>query len=396
MKKVVEGSKGVAEAVKLCRPQVIAAYPITPQTHITENLAQFVADGELKAEYVHAESEHSAASIVLGASAAGVRAYTATSSQGLILMAEVLFNIAGMRLPIVLTCVNRALSAPINIWNDQQDSFAVRDAGFIQLYAETNQEAADTHIQAFKISEHEDVQIPVMVAMDGYILSHSYEPLEIPSQEEVDGFLPSRKALFKLDPKSPLSFGVMGPPTHYMETRYHLHQDLKKAKEVIKEVDKEFGEIFGRSYGIVEDYFLHDAEVVFVSLGSVVGTIKEVVDALRSEGKKIGCLKIRLYRPFPSDEVREMLDGKKKVLVVEKDISLGATGGLYSDLAASLYGLPKAPSIYGFIVGLGGRDITTQTILKIIEESEKPAEPDKFIDLNEEIVKLPPLAERGS
>ncbi len=389
MRKVVEGSKGVAGAV-------IAAYPITPQTHITENLAQFVANGELKAEYVHAESEHSAASIVLGASAAGVRAYTATSSQGLIFMSEVLFNIAGMRLPIVLTCVNRALSAPINIWNDQQDSFAVRDAGFIQLYAETNQEVADTHIQAFKIAEHEKVQIPVMVAMDGYILSHSYEPLEIPSQEEVDRFLPSRKAPFKLDPQTPLSFGVMVPPTHYMETRYHLHQDLKNSEKVVEEVDKEFGKVFGRSYGIVENYFVDDAEVVFVSLGSVVGTIKEVVDTLREEGKKVGCLKIRLYRPFPSDEVKKMLEGKKKVLVVEKDISLGATGGLYSDLVTSLYGLPKAPSVHGFIVGLGGRDITTQTIMKIIEESEKPPEPDKFIDLNEEIVRLSPLAERES
>lgn len=388
MKKVIEGLKAVAETVALCRPKVISAYPITPQTHIVEELAQIVADGKLKAEFINVESEFSAASVVLGASATGVRVYTATSSQGLLLMLEVLFNIAGMRLPVVLCCANRAVSAPINIWNDWQDALTVRDAGLIQLYAEDNQEACDMHIQAYKIAEDHNVLLPVIVNLDGFVLTHSYDPIEFPTQDEVDRFLPQYEPLEHLDVKNPMSFGLMAGPDRYMETRYALQESIKGAKSVIKKVAEDFKKAFGRYYGgLVEEYKTEDAEVVVVSMGSIISTIKDVVDELREEGEKIGVLKIRTYRPFPKEEVMEVLKGKKRVVIIEKCVSIGGTGILTADIKASLYGMEKPIPISNFIMGLGGRDIKKEDIRQVIKISEKGIKENEFYGLDEKIVK---------
>ncbi|MFH1655955.1 MAG: pyruvate ferredoxin oxidoreductase, partial [Candidatus Omnitrophota bacterium] len=273
MKKFIEGSYALAEIIKLCKPGVISAYPITPQTHIVEGLAQFVADGELKCEFVNVESEHSAASTVLGAVATGVRAFTATSSQGLLLMAEVIFNIAGMRLPLVLACANRAVSAPINIWNDQQDVMAVRDSGWILMFAENNQEVVDLHLQGYRISEDHGVMLPVMVNLDGYVLTHGLEVVDMPSQEQVDKFLPPYKPLYKLDVSDPITLGCLATPEHYMETRIAIQKTHEEVLELIPKVASEFKKVFGReSGGLVEGYRLEDAKQVIVSMGSVVGT----------------------------------------------------------------------------------------------------------------------------
>ena len=265
MKEFLEGSMAVAKSVKLCRPGVISAYPITPQTHIVEELAQMVADGHLNAQFVNVESEHSAASVVLGAVAAGVRSYTATSSQGLFLMAEVVFNIAGLRLPLVMTCANRAISAPINIWNDQQDSVSLRDSGWIQLYVEDLQETVDYHIMGYRLSEDKSVMLPVMICMDGFILTHGIETVDMPTQEQVDKFLPAYKALYKLDPQDPITIGPLVDAEYYMETRYAINQTHKEALDIIPKITAEFSKVFGRTYnGLVEGYRLEDAERAYL------------------------------------------------------------------------------------------------------------------------------------
>ena len=382
MKEFIEGSYAIAKIVTLCRPGVISAYPITPQTHIVEGLAQIVADGELKAEFINVESEHSAASVVLGASATGVRAYTATSSQGLLLMAEVLFNIAGMRLPLVLTCANRAVSAPINIWNDHQDSVTVRDSGWIQFYAESVQEACDLHIQAYKISEDHGIQLPVMICIDGYILTHAGEVTDMPSQKEVDKFLPPFNALHKLDVANPITLGVLGDPDHYMETRYAIQETMKDVLKIIPKVASDFKRAFGRaSGGFVETYKTDDAEKVLVAKGSVVGTIKDVVDELRGEGQKVGVVKVITYRPFPEEAIFNALKGIKHAGVVEKSVSLGAYGPLYADIKALFQGKDKAPYINGFVIGLGGRDVTKNSVREIFDKLSAKGPVNEFIDL---------------
>ncbi len=298
---LLEGSQAVAEAVSRCRPNVIAAYPITPQTHIVAELAQKVADGELQAEYLNVESEHSAASACLGAAAVGARAFTATASQGFLLMLEVLYNIAAMRMPMVLTNANRSVSAPINIWNDMQDSVTARDTGWIQLYAENNQEVADLHIQAYRIAEDHRVILPVMVCMDGFTLTHAYEPVSIPTQEAVDEFLPPFEPLVWLTPKDPIILGTLATPEHYMETRYAIQQALERALSVIQEVAEDYQARFGRgSGGLIEEYHSQDAETIIVSMGTVAGTIKDAVDERRAEGHRVGLVKVTTYRPFPA------------------------------------------------------------------------------------------------
>src|SRR3989304_4374608 len=385
--KVMEGSRAVAEAVKACRPDVICAYPITPQTHIVAELANIVANGELKTEYVNADSEFSAASIGLGASAAGARAFTSSSSQGILLMNEVLYNIAGMRLPVVLSCANRAISAPLNIWNDHQDSFSVRDSGWIQLYAESNQEAADMHIQAFKIAEDHRVLLPVMVCMDGFLITHTYEPVEVFNQDEVDRFLPPYDPPYVLDPKKPLTFGSFAEPDKYMETRYILHHTLEKAQEVVEEVARDFGETFSRFQGgLIDTYATEDASIIIVAMGSVLATMKEAVDKMRNEGKKVGILKVRTFRPFPKEAIYEALKGAEKVAVVEKAISLGYGGILGPEMRSVFYGKKKMPQISSFIAGLGGREITTDTIFKIVEKTEEKSPELEFVDLRREIL----------
>lgn len=386
MLKQIEGSHAVAHVVAQCRPNVISAYPITPQTHIVEELADIVGAGQLDAEFINVESEFSAASVVLGASAAGARAYTATSSQGLLLMSEVIYCIAGMRLPIVMTCANRAISAPLSIWNDHQDSMAVRDAGWIQLHAEDNQEASDLHIQAFKIAEQ--TFLPVMVCMDGFILTHAYESVDLPEQKEVDDFLPTFKPRHIVDPRWPRGIGLFADPRFYMETRYILHRALEKSEETIKEVSSEFAKAFGReSGGFIKTYKLEEADVVVVSMGSVVGTIKELIDQLEEEGKKVGLLQICSYRPFPRHEVYRALKDKMNIVVLEKCISLGRGGILASDVRWSF---PRAEKkdrdISSFVAGLGGRNISIDDLRYMVEKVGKEPVEFEFLGLRTELI----------
>jgi pyruvate ferredoxin oxidoreductase alpha subunit len=386
MKQFIEGSRAVAEAVKLCRPGVISAYPITPQTHIVEELAQMVAQGDLNAQFVNVESEHSAASLVLGATATGVRSFTATSSQGLLLMAEVLFNIAGLRLPLVLTCANRAVSAPINIWNDHQDAETVRDSGWIQLWAEDMQDVMDLHIQAYKLSEDKRVCLPVMINMDGYILTHGIEVVDVPTQEQVDKFLPKYNPLYKLDVDKPMTLGFLAGPDYYLETRYAIQSTMSDCLKIIPEIVADFKNIFGRSRGgLVETYRAEDAQSVIVAKGSIIGTIKDTVDELRNEGKKVGAVKIITTRPFPAEVLNKCLLGIANIAVVEKAISLGAFGPLFADIKAVLSANPKQ-KLSNFIVGLGGRDISKQTIREIFEKLVKTDETCQFIGIKPELL----------
>ncbi|MDD5341387.1 MAG: pyruvate ferredoxin oxidoreductase [Patescibacteria group bacterium] len=372
-KQFLEGSHAVAEVINLIKPTVVAAYPITPQTHIVEDLAKLKASGAAEFEYINAESEFSAASIVLGASATGVRTYTATCSQGLLLMTEVLFCIAGLRLPIVITCANRSVSAPINIWNDQQDAVTIRDAGWLMLYAETNQEAVDLHLLAYKLAE--TLRLPVMVNMDGFVLTHTYEPLIMPTQEQVNKFLPAYKpetGTF-LDVKNPVSIGALAYPDSYMEIRKQLAQDIYSSSDLIKKYNLEFKKIFGRGFGdngIVEEYKTKDAEVILVAMGSVCGTIKEVVDEMRERKQKVGLLKIISFRPFVDDEVVKSLSKAKYIAAVDKSISLGSEGILATEIKRAAYNRLKG-KIQSFVVGLGGRDVTKEMIEQIAFDIKK-------------------------
>ena len=385
-KKLLEGSQGIAEAVALCRPQVIAAYPITPQTHIPQELADMVANGKLKAEWVNVESEHSAASVVLGASATGVRVFTASSSQGILLMSEVLFNIAGMRLPVVMVCVNRAVSAPLNIWNDQQDSISQRDTGVIQLYAEDNQEAADLVYQAYRIAEDHRVLLPVMVCLDGYVLSHAWETVDIPSQEQVDSFLPPFKALYKLDPENPTSFGMYMEPDKYLETRYMIQHTMEQSIGVIQEVAHDFERTFGRPAAeVIDEYKTDDATTILMGMGSMISLFKEVVDQLRAQGQKVGVLKLVCYRPFPKEQLYQALKGAKHIIVIEKATSLGFGGPVASELRSAFYGRLHQPAISGFVAGLGGRDITAETVKTALEKAHLHQVDTEFLDLRSDL-----------
>ncbi|MEI8350531.1 MAG: pyruvate ferredoxin oxidoreductase [Candidatus Omnitrophota bacterium] len=386
MRQFIEGSFAVAETVKLCKPGVISAYPITPQTHIVERLADFVANGELKCQFVNVESEHSAASVVLGSSATGVRVFTATSSQGLIYMSEVLFNIAGMRLPVVMVNANRALSAPINIWNDQQDAVSLRDSGWVQIYAENNQDAVDYVLQAYKIAENHKIMLPVMVNMDGFILTHGMETVDMPSGDLVDKFLPSYNAPYKLDVENPMSFGLLGDPSIYTEARYAIQKTFDDLLQVIPNVGKDFESVFGRKgLSLVESYCLDDAKIAIVAMGSVCGTIKDYIDQERAKGKQIGLLKVVSFRPFPKEAIAKALQNVGKVLVLDKSISLGSEGPLYTEVK-SLFA-NKKPKVSGFVAGLGGRDITLQTIKEMVDISKKTQERCQFLSLKPELLK---------
>jgi pyruvate ferredoxin oxidoreductase alpha subunit len=335
------------------------------------------------------ESEHSAASVVLGAVAAGVRAYTATSSQGLFYMAEVLYNIAGMRLPVIMTTAARAISAPINIWNDHQDVVSLRDAGWIQLHAEDIQEAVDLHIIAYKLGEDNKIMLPVMVCMDGFILTHGLETVDMPTQEQVDKFLPPYKAPYKLDVENPLTLGPLVDPEYYMEARYALNETHKEALALIPKLTAEFSKVFGRTYnGLVEGYQLKDAEKVIVAMGSVCGTIKEVIDELRTKGKKVGLLKITSLRPFPVNEIYDALKNTPKVAVIDRALSIGSFAPLCSEVKAVFFGKTKKPeSIGSFVVGLGGRDITKDSIKEIFRLMNGKEKGIEFIDLKPELLK---------
>jgi pyruvate ferredoxin oxidoreductase alpha subunit len=389
MKEFLEGSKAVARTVQLCKPGVISAYPITPQTHIVEELAQIVADGHLKSEFVNVESEHSAASTVLGAVAAGVRAYTATSSQGLFYMAEVLYNIAGMRLPVIMTTAARAISAPINIWNDHQDVVSLRDSGWVQLHAEDMQEVVDLHLMAYRIGEDKSVMLPVMVVMDGFILTHGIEAVDMPSAEQVDKFLPPYKPLYKLDVENPMTLGPLVDPEYYMEARYALNETLKETLSFIPKVTAEFAKVFGRTYsGLIEEYRTKDAEKVIVAMGSVCGTVREVIDELRAKGKKVGLLKITSYRPFPAQAIYDALKNIPKIAVIDRALSLGAVAPLAGEIRAAFFGKAKKPKmISSFVVGLGGRDITKDSIKEVFSSLGTKEKQGEFIDLKPELLK---------
>lgn len=381
MKKILEGSQAVAEIVRLIKPKVVSAYPITPQTHIVETLAEYKAQGKADFAYVLAESEFAAASIVEGAAARGVRTYSATSSQGLLLMAEVLFNIAGMRLPLVMTVANRAVSGPINIWNDQQDSVTVRDSGWLSFYAEDNQEAVDLHLLAYKLAE--SVNIPVLVNMDGFVLTHTYEAVDVPEEKLVRKFLPDYKPKIGryLDVNKPKTFGAFATPETYMQIREGLYQDIENTRVTIKKIQQEFNAIFKRNYGagFIEEYNTKGAETILVSFGSVLGTIKDTVDELRAKGEKVGILKIRCFRPFPGKEIMQALSKAKYIGVIEKCVSLGQEGILANEIKAAAYEAKLKGKISGFVVGLGGKDVTKKNILDIVRKTKQGKKRIEFI-----------------
>jgi pyruvate ferredoxin oxidoreductase alpha subunit len=385
MLKQTEGSHAVAEAIALCRPQVICAYPITPQTHIVEGLSEMVKSGELvNCEFINVESEFAALSVAIGASAAGVRTYTATSSQGLLFMAEAVYNAAGLGLPIVMTIGNRAIGAPINIWNDHSDSMSMRDAGWIQLYAETNQEALDLHIQAFRLAE--ELSCPVMVCMDGFILTHAYERVDLPTQEQVDAYLSPYEPRQILDPVAPVSIGALVGPEAFTEVRYLAHHKQLRALGLIPQLAAEFKVRFGRnSGGLIRPYRTEDAETIVVALGSLNGTVQEVVDEMRARGSRIGSVSICSFRPFPLASVREALKHAKRVVVLEKCLAVGL-GGIVSDgVRKSLSGIVL--NGYTVIAGLGGRAITRSSLTRLFEDAERDElEQVTFLDLNADVV----------
>jgi pyruvate ferredoxin oxidoreductase alpha subunit len=371
----------VAEAVALCRPEVICAYPISPQTHIVEALGEMVKSGKLTpCEFINVESEFAAMSVAIGASAAGARSYTATASQGLLFMVEAVYNASGLGLPIVMTVANRAIGAPINIWNDHSDSLSQRDSGWMQLFAETNQEALDLHIQAFRLAE--ELSMPIMVCMDGFILTHAFERVDIPSQAQVDSYLPPFDPRQVLDPKEPVSIGAMVGPEAFMEVRYLAHAKQMQALELIPQLAAEFKQTFGRdSGGLVRTYRTDDAETIIIAIGSVLGTIKDTVDEMREEGHKIGVLGIISYRPFPLEQVRSALINCKRFLVLEKSLAVGMGGIVATDVRMAVTGT----GIKGFtaIAGLGGRSITKASLHKLFRLAEKETLPPvTFVDLD--------------
>ena len=381
---MIEGSHAVAEAVRNCRPQVVSAYPITPQTHIVEALADMVANCKLDAEYITVENELSALSACVGASAAGSRAYSATTSQGLALMFEVCFNAAGMRLPIVMSIANRAMGAPLSIWNDQQDSMSLRDAGWLQFYAEDNQEAADLHYLAYRVAEDPKIQLPAFVCFDGFILSHTYEPVDMITQEDADKFLPKFAPSERLDAADPVSFGMYATPDYYLEFRYEMDTALKQARDVIRNTGAEFGSLFGRDYSaMVEGYRLEDAETAIVTAGSLCGTVKDAIDEMRGDGKKVGLLKVRVFRPFPTEEVAKALAHVSRVAVLDKNISLGAKGAVALEVKDALYG--SGIAVRDFVLGLGGRDVRKRDIREIVTQTEKQ-QGDLFYGLRRELI----------
>ncbi|HST34538.1 MAG TPA: transketolase C-terminal domain-containing protein [Solirubrobacteraceae bacterium] len=381
----LEGSRAVAEAVALCRPEVICAYPISPQTHIVENLSQIVKSGELApCEFVNVESEFAAMSVAIGASATGARAYTATASQGLLYMAEALYNASGLGLPIVMTVANRAIGAPINIWNDHSDAMSQRDSGWIQLYAETNQEALDLHIQAFRLAEQ--LSTPVMVCMDGFILTHAVERVEMPEQAAVDAFLPPFAPRQVLDPDEPVSIGAMVGPEAFMEVKYLAHAKQMQALELIPEIAGDFRDAFGRdSGGLLCSYRTEDAETIVLALGSVLGTIKDAVDELREQGVAIGAVALKSFRPFPLEQVREALGHAERVVVLEKALAVGVGGIISANVRMALAGI----QLHGYtvIAGLGGRPITKASLLALFADAVADRlQPLSFLDMDWELV----------
>jgi pyruvate/2-oxoacid:ferredoxin oxidoreductase alpha subunit len=378
MNKVLLGNHAVAYGVLLSRVQTIAAYPITPQTTIIERLSEMVADKEIDAVFTKVESEHSAMASSIGSSAAGARAFTATSAQGLALMHEMVHWAAGARLPIVMADVNRAMAPGWTIWTDQNDSLSERDTGWMQIYCQNNQEVLDSIIMAYKVSEQ--VGMPTMVILDAFVLSHTAEGVDIPDIELVDKYLPPYKAKMKMDVNKPCAFGALTSPEVYMEFRYKMQKALEDAKEIIVKEGKEFGKMFGREYGLVEEYRTEDADTILIASSTVASTARTSIDKLREEGAKVGLLRIRVFRPFPTEDIIRVLSNKKKVIVIDRNISYGKSGIFFDEVKGAFYNTDgEKPKIFGYIAGLGGRDITPDVISGIINDAIKKDKPENEI-----------------
>ncbi len=373
VKKMLETSIAIAEVVKNIKPDVIPVYPITPQTHIIEHLSELINNGELDSKMLYVESEHSALSALIGSVLGGARTFTSTSSQGLFLMYENLPIVSGMNLPAVMVVANRSVSAPLSIWNDHSDAMSARDQGWIQIYCESSQETIDEIIKVYKLSEHPEIQTPVMVNIDGFTLTHLYEPVDIPSSKEISSFLPPFKPLNRMDTSNPKSFGNVGVPSVYMDFKLQRHLDMLKVLDIYPQIDKEFKEKFGRSYGngFLETYKMEDADYAIMMMGSTVGTGRVVVDKLRSKGKKVGLIKLRMYRPFPYDALDDVTKNLKALAIIDRHISTGYRGPVYTDYkAATKHSFP----VLSYIAGLGGREISEKHLIRVFEDLEKGEE----------------------
>ena len=377
IKKVLTGNHAISYGAMVSRVQVISAYPITPQTQVVELLSEMVADGILDAIFVNVESEHSAMSACVSASAAGARAFTATSAQGLALMHEMLHWAAGARLPIVLANINRAMAPPWSIWTDQNDSLSQRDTGWMQIYVESNQEAFDSIILAYKVAEQ--VYLPCMVILDAFVLSHTSEPVEIYDQEKVDEFLPPYKPAVAIEPGKAFGYGALAGPDTYMEFRYKMQKAMEKAVEIFEKEGKLFGEMFGRTYDLVEEYMMDDADNVIVTVGATTSTARVAIQELRKQGEKVGLLKLRVIRPFPFQKIREALKDRKKVAVLDRNISFGYHGIFYQEIKSALYPLKERPKVHGYIAGLGGRDITVKDFIDIYHDMKNREEMEEIV-----------------
>lgn len=373
MKQVLEGSHAVSEAVRLAKVQVMSAYPITPQTHIVEALSEYCSDGTMNARFLCVESEHSAMAAVIGASSAGVRTFTATSSQGLALMHELLHWTSAARLPVVMAEVNRALAPGWNIWMDQTDSLAQRDTGWIQFYCEDGQEVLDTTLQAYRLAE--TVNLPVMVVLDAFFLSHTFEPVDIPDQKLVDRFLPPFSPRIALDTSDPFAMGQMAPPNIYMEMRHDIQKAMEQVPDIFIKVEEEFREIFGRTYGMVEKIYCDDAQIIMVITGTAASTCRKVISDLRSQGEKVGMLKLKMFRPFPLNLMREHLGHIQKIAVVDRNFSFGASGIFAQEIRAALHNNQNHPPVFGYIAGLGGRDVTPEVLTEIYWKTKNSTAP---------------------
>jgi 2-oxoisovalerate ferredoxin oxidoreductase alpha subunit len=371
VKKVITGNYASSYGAKLARAQVVAAYPITPQTSVVEKIAEFVASGEMEAQYVKVESEHSAMAACITASQTGARTFTATSAHGLTLMHEMLIWASGARTPVVMTNVNRAMAPPWSVWADHLDSVAQRDTGWIQYYCESNQEVLDSIILAYKVGESRDILLPSFLTLDAFYLSHTYETVDIPDQKEVDEFLPSFDPPYKFDVEDPHLFGSLSfPHQFYMEWRYQIAQSMEKAREKILEIEKEFEKTFGRSHGgLLDMYRCEGADVVLIAAGTMASTIREVVDQYRDKGEKVGLARLRVFRPFPVKEVRELAKNVKVIGVLDRSYSFGYGGAFFAETGGALYNVPDKPLIKNYVVGIGGRDVTPDTVSGILDNA---------------------------
>ncbi len=373
MKQVITGDHAVAVGAKLCRVEVVPAYPITPQTLIIEHIADFVNDGEMDAKFLTMESEHSVMSVAAAASAAGARVFTATSSQGLAFMHEMIYATAPLRLPVVMVNANRTLGAPPGIWCEYNDSMGERDSGWLQVYVEDNQEALDMVIQSYRISEDKRVLLPIMPCLDGFVLTHTVEPVDVPDPQDVDSFLPAYRPDVVLNPAKPAMIGTFMPAEYIMEMRRQTTSAFESAKKVIQEINDEFAKVFGRNYGgMIDTYMMEDAEAALVTMGTVTSTAREVVDELRKAGKKVGLVKLRFFRPFPSERLKEVLSGMKAVGVVDRSISYLGGGPAFNEIRSALYGM--SIPVINHLAGIGGRDVTEEQIKTMFALTRRAAE----------------------